>query len=112
MPSMDLKQDFRYTDGRLYRKGQGVSVPDGFAAWLGGTSEEQAPPAAPQSATPEGGSAESALSGVDFASDEAAELANAEGLTAADFEGQKGSGANGFTKPDVRRIAAAKQEQE
>ena len=40
----------------------------------------------------------------DFASDEAAELAAAEGLTDADFRGKKPSGKNGFTVADVRAL--------
>jgi hypothetical protein len=50
------------------------------------------------------------VQGVDFASDAAGEAAKAAGLTAADFEGVKASGATGYTKPDVAQIVAAKAE--
>ena len=36
MPRMDLKQNYRFTDGHLYRAGKGVQVPEGFVAWLSG----------------------------------------------------------------------------
>jgi hypothetical protein len=49
------------------------------------------------------------LSGVNFASDEAGELAVESGLTAADFEGVSASGSSGgFTKGDVQKVADAK----
>ncbi len=38
MPKVDLKQNYRYTNGRLYRAGKEVEVPEGFEAWrTGGT---------------------------------------------------------------------------
>lgn len=46
-----------------------------------------------------------ALTGMDFASDAAAEAAVRAGLTAADFRGKEPSGARGFTVADVREIA-------
>jgi hypothetical protein len=46
-----------------------------------------------------------ALSGVDFASDAAAEAAIKAGLTAAAFRGKTPSGTRGFTAADVREIA-------
>lgn len=36
MPKVDLKQNYRYTDGRLYRAGKDVEVPEGFEAWRRG----------------------------------------------------------------------------
>ena len=45
-----------------------------------------------------------ALTGVNFASDAAAEEAIRAGLTAAAFRGRKPSGARGFTVADVREI--------
>lgn len=44
------------------------------------------------------------LSGVDFASDEAAELAASEGLTTGRFEGREPTGKGGYTVADVRGI--------
>ncbi len=43
-----------------------------------------------------------------FASDEAEKLATEKGLTEADFEGVKASGAGGYTKADVQKVADAK----
>lgn len=42
MPTMNLKQDYRYTDGRLYRRGEGRTVPDGFEQWLNGPQPDAA----------------------------------------------------------------------
>ena len=39
MPKVDLKQNYRYTDGRLYRAGKDVEVPEGFEAWRTGSSK-------------------------------------------------------------------------
>ena len=39
MPRVDLKQNYRYTDGRLYRAGKDVEVPDGFEAWRTGADK-------------------------------------------------------------------------
>ena len=47
-----------------------------------------------------------ALAGVDFGSGAAADLAKKGDMTAASFEGQEQSGAQGFTKKDVQRILA------
>lgn len=47
-----------------------------------------------------------ALKGVEFASDEAAEAAADANLTTADFKGVEASGVNGYTKGDVKKIAA------
>lgn len=47
---------------------------------------------------------------VDFASDEAAEAAAEAGLTAADFEDYDPSGAGGYTKADVQKIAKEKED--
>jgi hypothetical protein len=44
------------------------------------------------------------LFGVNFASDEAAELANRLGLSAVQFENVEASGQNGFTVSDVRDL--------
>lgn len=45
------------------------------------------------------------LAGVVFASDEAAELALEKGLTAGTFAGVEPTGATGYTKADVRKLA-------
>jgi hypothetical protein len=50
------------------------------------------------------GENKNALSGVDFASDAAAEAAIRAGLTAASFKGVKPSGASGYTKADVQKV--------
>lgn len=42
MSKVDLKQNYRYTDGRLYRAGKEVEVPEGFEAWRTG-AEKPAP---------------------------------------------------------------------
>lgn len=42
---------------------------------------------------------------IDFASDEAAEAAEAAGLRPTDFAGVKASGKNGYTVADVRALA-------
>lgn len=52
------------------------------------------------------------LEGIDFASDEAAEAASEAKLVTADFEGAEKSGQGGFTKADVQKIAASKQEKQ
>jgi len=51
----------------------------------------------------------SPLEGVRFGSEAAGEAAAAAGLTAADFEGVAASGQEGYTKPDVAKIIAAKE---
>lgn len=66
--------------------------------------------AAPPNTGDEGRTKGGALKGVDFASDEAAEFAAESNLVAADFEGVTPSGANGYTKADVRHIAALHEE--
>jgi hypothetical protein len=48
------------------------------------------------------------LAGVDFASDEAAEFAAGNALTASDFAGIDATGVSGYTKADVRQALAAK----
>ena len=45
------------------------------------------------------------LEGINFASDEASELASSYALIASDFRGAKPSGKGGFTVADVRKIA-------
>lgn len=47
---------------------------------------------------------------VDFASDEAAEAAAEAGLNADDFEGYDPSGAGGYTKADVQKVARDKED--
>lgn len=42
MPKVDLKQNYRYTDGRLYRAGKDVEVPAGFEAWRTGADKPAA----------------------------------------------------------------------
>lgn len=96
MPKMDLKQNYRYTDGNLYRAGKGVQVPDGFRAWLKG----EAPADTATTDAAAGGS----LEGVDFASEAAREAAVAGGLTADAFAGYPPSSPNGYTKPDVQAL--------
>lgn len=49
--------------------------------------------------------ARDSLAEVEFASDEAAEIALEEGLTAEDFRGEEPSGKTGHTADDARRIA-------
>lgn len=51
-----------------------------------------------------------ALKGINFASDEAAEFAAESNLTAKDFKGVTASGANGYTKGDVKKIVASLEE--
>lgn len=51
----------------------------------------------------------SALEGVSFGSEAAGEAAAAAGLTAADFKDVTASGQEGYTKPDVAKIIAAKE---
>jgi hypothetical protein len=99
MPQMDLKQNFRYTDGTLYRAGKNVKVPDGFAEWASGASIVA--PAAADS----GGS----LDGVDFASEAAREAAQQAGLTADAFKGSTASSPNGYTKPDVQALVEKRE---
>lgn len=48
------------------------------------------------------------LKGINFASDQAAELAVASALAAADFDGVAPSGTNGYTKSDVAAIVERK----
>lgn len=86
--------------GGLYRVGTGDD-----AKFVDASGNEVKAPndAAPASSTASGGE----LAGVDFASDEAAQAAATAGLTAASFKDQTPSGANGFTKADVTRIASA-----
>lgn len=49
------------------------------------------------------------VEGVTFASDAAGEAARDASLTAADFEGVKASGQDGYTKPDVTKVIAARE---
>lgn len=51
---------------------------------------------------------EQRIPGVDFGSDEAAELARDSGLTTADFDGVKPSGKTGYVQSDVRRIVESR----
>lgn len=75
----------------------------GAAEWLeGGPEPEPAPEPEPEAPEPEGDAPE-------FASKSAAELAESEGLTAADFDGIEASGRNGYTKSDVRAALAARE---
>jgi hypothetical protein len=78
----------------------------GAKAAPGPTSNKALPgPDENKSAGDDTGEAPNALSGVDFASDAAAEAAIKAGLTAKDFRGKGPSGARGFTAADVREIA-------
>lgn len=65
------------------------------AEWLDGGPEDAAPP------EPEPADEAPAP---DFASPSAADLAEAEGLSAADFEGAEPSGKTGYTKADVESV--------
>ena len=49
------------------------------------------------------------VEGVSFGSDAAGEAAKEYGLTADDFKDLKPSGVEGYTKPDVAKIIAAKE---
>jgi hypothetical protein len=51
----------------------------------------------------------SPLDGVSFGSEAAGEAAASAGLTPADFEGVTATGQEGYTKPDVAKIIAAKE---
>lgn len=67
--------------------------------------EATAPPASPETPNP--------LAGVDFASDQAAELAVKAALTAKDFEGKKGSAkSGGYSIQDVRDVIDAQFKEE
>ena len=77
--------------------------PKGAAASAEGGEDAPQEQPAEDVAAPEG---ERAFEGVDFASDKAFELANAN-LTAADFEGREGTGTAGaFKKSDVEALLA------
>jgi hypothetical protein len=49
------------------------------------------------------------VEGVQFGSDAAGQAAKDAGLTAADFDGYKASGLEGYTKPDVAKVIASKE---
>ena len=51
----------------------------------------------------------SGLAGIDFASDEAAELANKHGLQAAEFDGIEPTAKGGFSAADVRSVYSARK---
>ena len=51
----------------------------------------------------------SGLAGIDFASDEAAELANKHKLQAAEFDGIEPSAKGGFSAADVRSVYSARK---
>ena len=51
----------------------------------------------------------SGLAGIDFASDEAAELASKHGLQAAEFDGIEPSAKGGFSAADVRTVYSARK---
>jgi hypothetical protein len=57
----------------------------------------------------EAAAARAHLAGVDFASDEAAELAADARLTAAHFAGRTPGGKGGFTAADVRRLTTIEE---
>lgn len=80
----------------LYRAGT-REIPDAHAKELGLLKSES-----------EGQSSGDTLSGVDFASEAAREVAQEAKLTAADFKGASPSSPNGYTKPDVQAIVDAK----
>lgn len=91
------------TGGALWSRGSTYDAPTGIALELirRGAAVRAEPAAAPV-AKPE--PAPNPLEGVNFASDQAAELAMANGLAAPAFEGIKPTSKSGYTKPDVQRI--------
>lgn len=95
-----LRQSVIGTGGDVWHAGQEYAAPADLARQLvgRGAAELVATVATSPKAKP------NPLDGVDFASDQAAELAMAARLTAADFDGIDPSGASGYTKSDVAAI--------
>jgi hypothetical protein len=100
MAKVDLKTPVWDENGKLYRPGKGVEVPDSLAKKLGASKD---------GTSTDTGTGSASLSSVDFASEAAREAAQEAGLTAGDFEDATPSSANGFTKPDVQAIIDAEQ---
>jgi hypothetical protein len=104
MPKVDLRQDYRAEDGKLYRRGKGVEVPASLAKAV-----RAAPAARAAEETPAGATVD-ALADVEL-TPAAKTRAQEEGLTAEDFKRQRKSGATGFTVEDVESIAERKNAQ-
>lgn len=101
MPEYVIKSPMWTKDKTLYRPGR-RNVSEAHAKELGLDKSAET------DAVTDGGESGGSLEGVQFASAAARTAAEEAGLTAADFEGQKGSGADGFTKPDVTALIEAR----
>lgn len=91
---------FTIRGGRVIRRGADrAATPEEVRLWEALTGDEDVDV---EESTPD-------LSDVDFASDEAAELAIAEGLSNETFAGEEPTGKTGFTVGDVAEIAGRTQ---
>jgi predicted flap endonuclease-1-like 5' DNA nuclease len=91
MPTLDLKQDYRDENGKLFRAGKGVKISDSLAKMLGTGSTVKGEGSAP----PDTGAGRSAMPYADilipkhFADEDAVDAASDEDLLAIDGIGPK-----------------------
>lgn len=97
-----LRQSVIGTGGDVWHAGQEYAAPADLARQLVGRGAAERVESVSTSPKPK--AKPNPLDGVDFASDQAAELAMAARLTAADFDGIDPSGSTGYTKSDVAAI--------